>query len=560
MEPKSKTRQERIEDFLLNPDKVVFESIEELNDALSVLRETFAGIDLTQLEQLQGENGKTPVRGEDYFTDAEMNALQEFILERLPEAGEDFPSHEQVKAMVADIFATIPKPKDGAPGAKGAPGKDGSPDTPKDIVAKLRSLAKKDRLGVEHIRGMDTIIGKLKALSERVDNVADETGKQILAINPDGGAPTSHTHTASEITDFDTEVGNHPDVSANTGARHTHANQGTLDATEQPYTTAEQTKLGHISVTQAVDLDQMENDINALANGMVYQGNFDASSGSFPGAGSAQTGWFYTVSVAGTIDSIEFAVGDRLIATTDNASTTTYAGNWTKLDATDAVTTVAGRTGNVTLDADDVSETAGKKWASENGADVTDAGNVGSAIHGATAKTTPVDADTVALIDSASSNVLKKLSWSNIKATLKTYFDTLYEPVGGGGGGGVCQTLQWGGNWDGTSNYIRAQGDENTTDSSAINVTVKQPVLIDGTINTVGFVHNNSLSTNNATITIYVNETSQGSFTASAGAEGVDIGTSLNISVSAGDTVEIGTSGSTAPGISFLHAIVEGTS
>ena len=65
----------------------------------------------------------------------------------------------------------------------------------------------------------------------------------------------------------------------------------------------------------------------------------------------------------------------------------------------------------------------------EDGADVTDAANVGSAIDGATGKTTPVDADTVGVIDSAASNVLKKLTWANIKATLKTYFDTLYEAV-----------------------------------------------------------------------------------------------------------------------------------
>jgi hypothetical protein len=62
----------------------------------------------------------------------------------------------------------------------------------------------------------------------------------------------------------------------------------------------------------------------------------------------------------------------------------------------------------------------------ETNADVTDAVNVGSSIHGATAKTTPVDADTVPLIDSAASNVLKKVTWANIKATLKTYFDSLY--------------------------------------------------------------------------------------------------------------------------------------
>lgn len=60
-------------------------------------------------------------------------------------------------------------------------------------------------------------------------------------------------------------------------------------------------------------------------------------------------------------------------------------------------------------------------------ADVTDAGNVGAAIFGATAKTTPVDADTVGFTDSAASNVLKKITWANIKATLKTYFDTLYQ-------------------------------------------------------------------------------------------------------------------------------------
>ncbi len=48
-----------------------------------------------------------------------------------------------------------------------------------------------------------------------------------------------------------------------------------------------------------------------------------------------------------------------------------------------------------------------------------------------TEKTTPVDADMVGLMDSAASNVLKKLSWANIKATLKTYFDTIYPPPSG---------------------------------------------------------------------------------------------------------------------------------
>jgi len=54
---------------------------------------------------------------------------------------------------------------------------------------------------------------------------------------------------------------------------------------------------------------------------------------------------------------------------------------------------------------------------------------LGTKINGATAKTTPIDADMIGIMDSAASNILKKLSWANIKATLKTYFDTVYVPL-----------------------------------------------------------------------------------------------------------------------------------
>lgn len=56
--------------------------------------------------------------------------------------------------------------------------------------------------------------------------------------------------------------------------------------------------------------------------------------------------------------------------------------------------------------------------AIEAAADVTDAGNVGAAIHGATGKSVPVDADSLGLIDSQASNVLKKLSLANFRTWL----------------------------------------------------------------------------------------------------------------------------------------------
>jgi hypothetical protein len=54
---------------------------------------------------------------------------------------------------------------------------------------------------------------------------------------------------------------------------------------------------------------------------------------------------------------------------------------------------------------------------------------VAPAMAAAAEKTTPVDADTLGLVDSAAGNALKKLSWAALKATLKTYFDTLYAPL-----------------------------------------------------------------------------------------------------------------------------------
>ena len=52
-----------------------------------------------------------------------------------------------------------------------------------------------------------------------------------------------------------------------------------------------------------------------------------------------------------------------------------------------------------------------------------------SNIASTTTKATPVDADLAPIIDSAASNVRKVVSWANIKATLKTYFDTIYSTI-----------------------------------------------------------------------------------------------------------------------------------
>jgi len=187
----------------------------------------------------------------------------------------------------------------------------------------------------------------------------DGTSGQVLTTN--GSGAITFADTAADATKLPLAGG------AMTGAITTNS---TFDGRD---VSADGTKLDFITVTQAVDLDQMETDIAALANGMVYKGNWDASSGSFPGGGSAQTGWFYYVSVAGTVGGVSFAIGDNIVATTDNASASTFAGNWSKHDQTDAVQAVVGLTGSITksglLSALNV----------EDGADVTNTSSVTAA-------------------------------------------------------------------------------------------------------------------------------------------------------------------------------------
>jgi hypothetical protein len=104
-----------------------------------------------------------------------------------------------------------------------------------------------------------------------------------------------------------------------------------------------------------------------------------------------------------------------------NSDPTTYTIEVQKADTTSLFTLSDSNAREVTPDK------AGA-WYPGGAAGTTD---IAAEIHAATSKTTPVDADEIGLVDSAASNVLKKLTWANLKATLKTYFDTLYVALTG---------------------------------------------------------------------------------------------------------------------------------
>ena len=80
---------------------------------------------------------------------------------------------------------------------------------------------------------------------------------------------------------------------------------------------------------QAV-IDAFYEEIGGLVTGLLPAGTFDASSGQFPE--NSYHGTFYFVSVPGSVDGEVFAVGDWLVPLVDEASTSTFTGQWVRGD------------------------------------------------------------------------------------------------------------------------------------------------------------------------------------------------------------------------------------
>jgi len=95
--------------------------------------------------------------------------------------------------------------------------------------------------------------------------------------------------------------------------------------------------------------------------------------------------------------------------------------------------------GNISLTTDNIPDDTDKRYVTDaqlvvisntsgtNTGDE-DAASIGAIVNAATDYTTPLDADKIGIWDTAN-GLLKSVTWLNIKATLKTYFDTLYTPL-----------------------------------------------------------------------------------------------------------------------------------
>lgn len=151
---------------------------------------------------------------------------------------------------------------------------------------------------------------------------------------------------------------------------------------DKVFTLAEKTKVGYISVSAAVNLDDVASKalsalqstdivnnlteggatkllsaeqgkvlkglVDGMASGLIYRGAFDAATETTLPA-DVKAGDFYKVSsVNANIDGLELAIGDMIIANKDKVGATTSS-DWDKIDNTESPDIL--RTGDISADA-----------------------------------------------------------------------------------------------------------------------------------------------------------------------------------------------------------------
>ncbi|MBT9097519.1 hypothetical protein KFZ76_07310 [Methylovulum psychrotolerans] len=192
---------------------------------------------------------------------------------------------------------------------------------------------------------------------------------------------------------------------------------------------------GHVYVSQLPD---------AILHTLKFKGVFNGSSitssdaalnglSAIPAAATGNEGYFIIATGGFTAFGIDCITGDWLIS---------VGTSWQKIDNTDAISSFNGRLGAITLLAADISDL----------------------FTALAAKTTLVDGDLLAVLDSGAGNVLKKATLANLYAYLKAKLDAVYQPllvsgsnlktvngnsllgagdlvVSGGGGGGAISAI-----------------------------------------------------------------------------------------------------------------------
>lgn len=99
----------KLKAFATSPELAILTELAEVNEKLEKISSVLNGIDLSKVESLKGDS---PEKGKDYFTDEELEQIQEIIkAETTPVKGLDYFDGEtpDIEEIIKEVIKRINK-------------------------------------------------------------------------------------------------------------------------------------------------------------------------------------------------------------------------------------------------------------------------------------------------------------------------------------------------------------------------------------------------------------------------------------------------------------------
>jgi hypothetical protein len=165
MDEIKRKRFQKVLNLSINRDLAFYDALEQLITSVDTFNENFKGVDLSNIEVIegpqgiQGEKGDKGEKGDSPDQELIIKKITDILSKRIRQPRDGKDAIVNYDYIIGEILSILPIPKDGVDGKDGKNGKDGSPDTPNQIVSKINQAT--DQIEAKHIKDLPNAVERI---------------------------------------------------------------------------------------------------------------------------------------------------------------------------------------------------------------------------------------------------------------------------------------------------------------------------------------------------------------------------------------------------------------